>query len=286
MIKDMVWTLSQDDGTLYCNLHNYTKNKHDLLSPIDCHPLSLIKSEPGNEFDFRREDLKPSSAKPYCSSSHDNSVQTLRGKREGIKSAGSRKKFKTQEVDADNSSTINVSRKLRSSNQACFLTNTNSGEGVTNTLAANDLKDVKDSMVDCSFISNTKIFQQVNDVKISATIVDYYTEVIRSYFRLELVLEELYKEWSAKDSNFSSVAPSFPGIRMLDQPPVENVFSFICSSNNNIVRISQLVEKLCMHFGEVACDVDGTTWHSFPSIEQLCGQDVDGRLRELGFGYR
>ena len=46
----------------------------------------------------------------------------------------------------------------------------------------------------------------------------------------------MYALWSKADSNFAAVSPQFPGVRMLNQDPVENVFSFICSSNNNIQR--------------------------------------------------
>ena len=112
------------------------------------------------------------------------------------------------------------------------------------------------------------------------------SNIIKSYFRLDMNLQNLYSDWSRKDTHFARVCEKFPGVRMLDQPPLENVFSFICSSNNNIARISQLVEKLCVHFGEVAGTVDGKVWHAFPSVEALTKEDTEQKLRDLAFGYR
>ena len=60
--------------------------------------------------------------------------------------------------------------------------------------------------------------------------------VLKDYFRLDFSLEKLYNDWKNADSNFRSVCSEFTGVRMLNQDPVENVFSFICSSNNNIKR--------------------------------------------------
>ena len=40
----------------------------------------------------------------------------------------------------------------------------------------------------------------------------------------------------------------FPGVRILKQDPVENLFSFICSSNNNIQRISGMYDVYCRFF--------------------------------------
>ena len=45
------------------------------------------------------------------------------------------------------------------------------------------------------------------------------------------------------------------GIRQLRQDPVEALFTFICSSNNNISRISSMVERMCQKFGEPIAEV-------------------------------
>ncbi|XP_076038679.1 8-oxoguanine DNA glycosylase [Oratosquilla oratoria] len=113
-----------------------------------------------------------------------------------------------------------------------------------------------------------------------------YTAILNDYFQMHIPLEERYHDWSKVDHNFSIVSPQFPGVRMLKQDPVENVFSFICSSNNNIVRISQLVEKLCRLYGTPLIELDNFTWYAFPSVTALCGEGVEQTLREQGFGYR
>jgi 3-methyladenine DNA glycosylase/8-oxoguanine DNA glycosylase len=50
-------------------------------------------------------------------------------------------------------------------------------------------------------------------------------------------------------SDFRKVSHHVPGLRLLRQPPVECTFAFICSQNNNIARIQQLVRKLALHYG-------------------------------------
>ncbi|PSN32041.1 hypothetical protein C0J52_23774 [Blattella germanica] len=60
--------------------------------------------------------------------------------------------------------------------------------------------------------------------------------LLRQYFRLDVSLEEKYAQWSKSDPHFKEASKKFTGIRILAQDPVENVFSFICSSNNHISR--------------------------------------------------
>lgn len=135
---------------------------------------------------------------------------------------------------------------------------------------------------------------------------EYYKSLLRSYFRLDIDLEKHYEHWSAAHSHFREEATRFYAIRMLDQEPVENLFSFICSQNNHISRISSLVEKLCSMYGPKICDFEGVEYYAFPDAVKLSeakvnirclsfshlflpnflSNQVEGQLRAASFGYR
>ena len=70
--------------------------------------------------------------------------------------------------------------------------------------------------------------------------------LLRHYFTLKLDLGGLYEQWSAADPNFRKRAPQFAGVRILSQDSWEALICFICSSNNNISRISQMVSALSL----------------------------------------
>lgn len=65
--------------------------------------------------------------------------------------------------------------------------------------------------------------------------------LLRHYLNLSPDLTALYEHWSSVDSNFKKRAPKFTGVRILKQDAWEALVGFICSSNNNIARISQMV---------------------------------------------
>ena len=54
----------------------------------------------------------------------------------------------------------------------------------------------------------------------------------------------LYRAWSSIDPLFNSLSSHIPGMRILRQDPLETLFSFIFSSNNNISRITGSLTKL------------------------------------------
>jgi N-glycosylase/DNA lyase len=111
-------------------------------------------------------------------------------------------------------------------------------------------------------------------------------ELLRHYFSLKHNAADMYDQWSRDDPNFRKKAPKFTGIRILSQDAWETLVGFICSSNNNISRISQMVHKLCNHYGPLIAHVGNEPFHDFPTADALTGAGVEAHLRELGFGYR
>uniref|UniRef100_A0A8D8YVX3 N-glycosylase/DNA lyase n=1 Tax=Cacopsylla melanoneura TaxID=428564 RepID=A0A8D8YVX3_9HEMI len=107
--------------------------------------------------------------------------------------------------------------------------------------------------------------------------------ILRDYFRLDETLQELYKEWSSKDAFFKKTCGEFVGIRMLNQDLVENLFSFLCSSNNNIARISGMIDKMCTEYGTLIHTLnqdhdteEGTLQNdAVKSIGDVCKQEPD-----------
>ena len=47
-----------------------------------------------------------------------------------------------------------------------------------------------------------------------------------------------------------------------------------------------MVEKLCVYYGPHIGTVDDRAYHDFPTPDALTGDEVESRLRGLGFGYR
>lgn len=107
---------------------------------------------------------------------------------------------------------------------------------------------------------------------------------LRDYLNLSISLTDMWKGFAEADSRFAALAPYMGGARLLRQDPLECLFQFICSSNNNIQRITQMVQFLS-GFGPCLGTVEGIEFHAFPSLEELSSFD-EGQLRKAGFGYR
>ncbi|XP_075554241.1 8-oxoguanine DNA glycosylase isoform X2 [Dermacentor variabilis] len=91
-------------------------------------------------------------------------------------------------------------------------------------------------------------------------------DLLRDYFQLGVDLEGLYTEWCRVDPTFKATAHYLPGIRVLRQEPLEALMAFICSSNNNITRISSMVEKLCTMYGTKLLEGKEGSFYAFPTV--------------------
>uniref|UniRef100_A0A914HFR0 DNA-(apurinic or apyrimidinic site) lyase n=1 Tax=Globodera rostochiensis TaxID=31243 RepID=A0A914HFR0_GLORO len=115
--------------------------------------------------------------------------------------------------------------------------------------------------------------------------------LLEEYFQLDVDLERLYGFWSSQDIHFAKLLTEnremLQGIRILRQDPVETLFAFICSANNNIPRISQMVEKLCQFYGD-SVDSNSHRFYDFPTVAKMATHlpDMEHTLRTAGFGYR
>jgi N-glycosylase/DNA lyase len=124
---------------------------------------------------------------------------------------------------------------------------------------------------------------------------------IVEYFQLEVGLPELYEEWSGGCPRLSQIADCIPGVRIIRQDPWECLISFICSSNNNIPRITKMLASIRSEYGRPLLRIPATTkgsgdndraleyhqLYSFPSLEELASSATDKDLRgKCGMGYR
>lgn len=106
-------------------------------------------------------------------------------------------------------------------------------------------------------------------------------KALLEYFQLESKLAPLYADWALVDGRMAKVAACLEGARVLRQDPVECLVSFICSSNNNIGRISLMLRRLRERYGRELC----TGVYTFPTLEAM-KTISEAELRELGYGYR
>ena len=121
-----------------------------------------------------------------------------------------------------------------------------------------------------------------SEAKMKETIEQELTD----YLQLSHDMAALADEWSNKgDTRVRVIWDHLPGLRILRQDVVECLFSFICSSNNNIKRITQILDKLRRSYGRYTEKAYGIEFYSFPELEDLAAA-TETELRELGLGYR
>ncbi len=126
--------------------------------------------------------------------------------------------------------------------------------------------------------------QTENDVLWRGTGARDLNADLRRLFHLDIPLSPLVAMWSQSDERIAIAAARFTGLRVMRQPLFECLISFICSANNHIPRITGMVERLCLAYGEPVCGLPSDV-RRFPTPDRLAAAASDD-LRHLGFGYR
>jgi len=107
-----------------------------------------------------------------------------------------------------------------------------------------------------------------------------YDGWLRGYLGLDVDYDRILRILS-QDSVLREAIAYSPGIRVLRQDFWETLCTFILSQNNNIPRITSLVERLCAAFGR---PLEGG-WHAFPDSGVLAALREED-LSPLRAGYR
>lgn len=125
------------------------------------------------------------------------------------------------------------------------------------------------------------VFNKDGNAYIQSEDTDYFEE----YFDLNFDYKKAYLSAINTGIPFLiNAAESGKGIRMLKQDKEEMIYSFIVSQNNNIPRITGIIERLCAALGEEK-EFMGVKWNTFPKTQVLKEQN-EAFFKGLGFGYR
>lgn len=101
----------------------------------------------------------------------------------------------------------------------------------------------------------------------------------KNYFDFDRNYDTIINNIKANDK-LAKMAEFGKGIRILNQDPVETVFSFIISANNNIPRIKLILDRLCKSLGR---DMGG--YFAFPTLNEMARVD-ESFYSAIGAGYR
>ncbi len=107
--------------------------------------------------------------------------------------------------------------------------------------------------------------------------------LLRSYFRLADNMDAIYAGIASHDDKMAGLVKEYPYLRIMRQPDHwECMVAYICSSNNNVGRISMIVEKIAEKLGQPV-ELGGEVRHTFPTPKVVLNAGV-GLLEELGLG--
>ena len=103
------------------------------------------------------------------------------------------------------------------------------------------------------------------------------------FFRKNDNMQEIIKSIS-KDKTVKEAVKEYEGLRLFRQDPFQCLISFIISSNSNIQKIKNSLEKITKKFGEKV-KIQNKEFFLFPEPEKMAKATID-EIKSCGVGYR
>ena len=134
---------------------------------------------------------------------------------------------------------------------------------------------------------NNNIWYGINGqdiLKISKTgKIKSYQNIKTDFFRKKDDVEKIIKSIS-KDNVTKKAVKQYLGLRILEQDPFQCLISFIISSNSNIQKIKNSLEKISRKFGEKV-EFENQEFFLFPKPEIIAKASIN-EIKKCGVGYR
>ena len=109
-------------------------------------------------------------------------------------------------------------------------------------------------------------------------------DMLRSYFRLDDPIDDIYDDISRRDSKVAELVLKYPWLRVLRQPdPWECMVAYICSARAGVPKIRKNVKSIARKLGH-RVNLDDDERHTFPSSFKVFKADVEP-LKELKLGF-
>jgi N-glycosylase/DNA lyase len=104
-----------------------------------------------------------------------------------------------------------------------------------------------------------------------------------NFFRKNDNMEEIIKSIS-EDKTVKKAVKEYEGLRLFRQDPFQCMISFIISSNSNIQKIKNSLEKITKKFG-TQIKIQNKEFFLFPNPEKLANASIK-EIKKCGVGYR
>ena len=110
-----------------------------------------------------------------------------------------------------------------------------------------------------------------------------YQNIKSDFFRKKDNIDEIIKLIS-KDKITRKAVKQYLGLRILEQDPFQCLITFITSSNSNIQKIKNSLEKISKKFG-TRIEFENQEFFLFPKPEKLANASIN-EIKNCGVGYR
>lgn len=121
-------------------------------------------------------------------------------------------------------------------------------------------------------------------LEIESNKTDNLEDIIKKYFDLERDYSKINEILLKKDKSLKDIISACYGYKILNQPDLEIMISFIISQNNSVRNISKSIEKLCFSYGDKV-EFNGKEYNLFPKFEVLKSLKEED-FKKFGVGFR